>query len=176
MTFHVELHSWMSFCDCKKWCYQCCNVNAVIVEELNHYKKMNSIILNIITIHLKISLESLILSFDLIINAKMKCNAKFLLDQKMIAQQCLKVWCKYKISVKDYIIRSLVISNYFVKKEIDHIESNHCFSSRNVVHHLEKIINYNYNAVVEDVWDAYAVRKIDDEVYDDAFSYSSRNE
>ncbi len=38
------------------------------------------------------------------------------------------------------------------------------------------MIDYNHNAVVEDVWDAYAVRKIDDEVHDDAFSYFSRNE
>jgi len=44
-----------------------------------------------------------------------------------------------------------VILNYFVKKKIDQIESNHCFSNRNVVHHLEKTIDYNYNAVVEDV-------------------------
>jgi len=61
-------------------------VNAVIVEELNHDKKMNSIVLNIIAVRLKISLKSLILSFDLIINARIKRNAKFLLDQKMIAQ------------------------------------------------------------------------------------------
>jgi len=61
-------------------------VNAVIVEKLNHDKKMNSIILNTVAVHLKISLKNLILSFDLIINARMKCNAKFLLDQKMIAQ------------------------------------------------------------------------------------------
>ncbi len=38
------------------------------------------------------------------------------------------------------------------------------------------MIEYNHNAVVEDVWDAYAVRKIDDEVHYDAFSYSLRNE
>ncbi len=61
-------------------------MNAVIVEKLNHDKKMNSIILNTVAVHLKISLKNLILSFDLIINARMKCNAKFLLDQKMIAQ------------------------------------------------------------------------------------------
>jgi len=66
-------------------------MNAVIVEELNHDKKMNSIILNIIAICSKISLENLILSFNLIINARMKCSAKFLLDQKMIAQQDSKV-------------------------------------------------------------------------------------
>jgi len=60
-------------------------MNAVIVEELNHDKKMNSIILNIIAVRLKISLENLILSFNLIINARMKRNTKFLLDQKMIA-------------------------------------------------------------------------------------------
>ncbi len=175
MTFDAELHSWMSFCDCKKWCYQCCNVNAVIVEELNHDKKMNSIILNIVAVCLKINLKSLILSFNLIINARMKCNAKFLLDQKMIAQQRSKVWCKYEISVKNYIIESFVILNYFVKKKIDQIKSNHCFSSRNVVRHLEKIINYNHNVVVENIWDACAVRKIDDEVHDNTFSYSSKN-
>jgi len=66
-------------------------VNAVIVEELNHDKKINSIILNIVTICLKISLENLILSFNLIIDARMKCSAKFLLDQKIIAQQRSKV-------------------------------------------------------------------------------------
>ncbi len=38
------------------------------------------------------------------------------------------------------------------------------------------MINYNHNAVVEDIWDVCAVRKIDDEVHNDAFSYSSRNE
>ncbi len=176
MTFDAELHSWMSFCDCKEWCYWCCNVNVVIVEELNHDKKMNSIILNIVAICLKISLESLILSFNLIIDVRMKHNAKFLLDQKMIAQQCSKVWCKYEISVKDYIIRSLMILNYFVKKEINQIESSHCLLNKNVVHHLEKMINYNYNAVIKDVWDVCAVRKIDDEVHDNAFSYFSRNE
>ncbi len=69
-----------------------------------------------------------------------------------------------------------VILNYSVKKEIDQIKNNHCFSSRNVVCHLEKTIDYNHNAIVENVWDAYAVRKIDDEVYDDAFLYFSRNE
>jgi len=66
-------------------------VNTVIVEKLSHDKKMNSIILNIIAVCLKISLENLILSLDLIINARMKCNAKFLLDQKMIAQRDSKV-------------------------------------------------------------------------------------
>jgi len=66
-------------------------VNAVIVEELDHDKKMNSIILNIVAVRLKINLKSLILSLDLIINARMKRNAKFLLDQKMIAQQRSKV-------------------------------------------------------------------------------------
>jgi len=66
-------------------------VNAVIVEELDHDKKMNSIILNIVAVRLKISLKSLILSLDLIINARMKRNAKFSLDQKMIAQQRSKV-------------------------------------------------------------------------------------
>ncbi len=81
----------MSFCDCKEWRYQCCNVNVIIVEELNHDKKMNSIILNIVAVRLKISLESLILSLDLIIDARMKCSAKFLLDQKMIAQRRSKV-------------------------------------------------------------------------------------
>ncbi len=176
MTLDVELHSQVSFCDCKEWCYQCCDVNAVIVEELDHDKKMNSIILNIVAVRLKISLKNLILSFNLIINARMKCSAKFLLDQKMIAQQRLKVWCKYKISVRDYIIRSLVISNYFVKKEIDQIESNHCLSSRNLVHHLEKMIDYNHNAVIENVWNACAVRKINDKVHDNALSYFSRNE
>jgi len=60
-------------------------VNIVIVEEFNHDKKMNSIILNIIAVHSKINLESLILSLDLIINARMKCSAKFSLDLKMIA-------------------------------------------------------------------------------------------
>jgi len=69
-----------------------------------------------------------------------------------------------------------VISNYSVKKKIDQIKNSHCFSNKNVVRHLEKMIDYNHNAVVEDVWDAYAVRKIDDEVHDDAFSYFSRNE
>ncbi len=91
VTLDVELHSWMSFCDCKEWCYRCCNVNAVIVEELNHDKKTNSIVLNIVAVRLKISLESLILSFNLIIDARMKCNTKFSLDQKMIAQRCSKV-------------------------------------------------------------------------------------
>jgi len=66
-------------------------MNIVIVEELNHDKKMNSIILNIVAVCLKISFKNLILSFDLIINARMKCNAKFLLDQKMIAQRDSKV-------------------------------------------------------------------------------------
>ncbi len=136
---------------------------------------MNSIILNIIAVHLKISFKNLILSLDLIINVRMKRSAKFSLDQKIIAQWCSKVWCKYKISVRDYIIRSLVILNYFVKKEIDQIKSNHCLLSKNVVHHLEKMIDYNYNAVVKDIWDACAVRKIDDEVHDNAFSYSSRS-
>ena len=176
MTLDAELHSWVSFCDCKEWRYWCCNVNAVIVEELDHDKKMNSIILNIIAVCSKISLESLILSFNLIINARMKCSAKFLLDQKMIAQQRSKVWCKYKISVRNYIIRSLVILNYFIEKKINQIKCNHCFSNRNVVHHLEKMINYNHNAVIKDIWNAYAVRKIDDEVHDNGFSYSSRNE
>jgi len=176
MILDTELHSWVSFCDCKEWCYWCCNMNIVIVEELSYDKKMNSIILNIIAVCLKISLENLILSFNLIINARMKCNAKFSLDQKMIAQRRSKVWCKYEISVKDYIIRSLMISNYFVKKEINQIENNHCLSSRNVVRHLKKMIDYNHNAVVEDIWDVCAVRKINDEVHDDAFSYSSRNE
>jgi len=60
-------------------------VNVVIVEELNHDKKMNSIILNIIAVCLKISFKNLILSFNLIINARMKCSAKFLLDKKIIA-------------------------------------------------------------------------------------------
>ena len=69
-----------------------------------------------------------------------------------------------------------MIMNYFIKKEIDQVENNHCFSSENVMCHLEKIINYNHDTVVEDVKDAYAVRKIDDEVYDDAFLYFSRNE
>ncbi len=119
MTLDAKLHSQMSFCDCKEWYYQCCNVNAVIVKELDHDKKMNSIILNIVAVRLKISLKSLILPFDLIINARMKRSAKFSLDQKMIAQQRSKVWCKYEISVRNYIIRSLVILNYFVKKEIN---------------------------------------------------------
>ncbi len=176
MIFDAELHSQMFFCNCKEWCYWCCNVNAVIVEELNHDKKMNSIILNIIAVHLKISLENLILSLDLIINARMKCSAKFSLNQKMIAQQHSKVWYKYEISVRNYIIRSLVISNYFVKKEINQIRSNHCLLNKNVVHHLEKMIDYNYNAVVENIWDVCAVRKINDEVHDNAFSYSSRSE
>jgi len=66
-------------------------MNAVIVEELSHDKKMNSIVLNIVAICSKISLENLILSFDLIIDVRMKCSAKFLLDQKMIAQQDSKV-------------------------------------------------------------------------------------
>ncbi len=66
-------------------------MNAVIVEELDHDKKMNSIILNIVAVHSKISLKNLILSFDLIINARMKRDAKFSLDQKMIAQQRSKV-------------------------------------------------------------------------------------
>ena len=176
VTLDAELHSRMSFYDCKEWCYQCCDMNVVIVEELNHDKKMNSIVLNIVAVCLKISIKNLILFLDLIINARMKRSAKFSLDQKMIAQRHSKVWCKYEISVKDYIIRSFVISNYFVKKEIDQIESNHCLSSRNVVHHLEKTIDYNHNAVIEDIWDARAVRKIDDEVHDNAFSYSSRNE
>jgi hypothetical protein len=66
-------------------------VNAVIVEELDHDKKMNSIVLNIIAVCSKISLENLILSLDLIINARIKRSAKFLLDQKMIAQQRSKV-------------------------------------------------------------------------------------
>ncbi len=38
------------------------------------------------------------------------------------------------------------------------------------------MIDYNHNAVVEDVWNACAVRKIDDEVHDNALSYFSRNE
>ncbi len=152
VTFDAELHSQVSFCNCKEWCYRCCNVNAVIVEELDHDKKMNSIILNIIAVRLKISLKNLILSFNLIINVRMKCNAKFSLNQKMIAQWCSKVWCKYEISVKNYIIKSFVILNYFVKKKIDQIESNHCLSSRNVVRHLEKTIDYNHNAVVEVNW------------------------
>ena len=151
MILDAEFHSQMSFCDCKEWCYWCCNVNIVIVEELDHNKKINSIILNIIAVRSKISLKSLILSFNLIINARIKRNAKFLLDQKMIAQQRSKVWCKYEISVKDYIIKSFVILNYSVKKEIDQIRSNHCLSSRNVVRHLEKMINYNHNAVIKDV-------------------------
>ncbi len=171
----AELHSWVSFCDCKEWCYQCCNVNAVIVKELDHDKKMNSIILNIIAVHSKISLETLILSLDLIINARMKRSAKFSLDQKMIAQRRSKVWCKYEISVRDYIIRSFVILNYSIEKEIDQIKSSHCLLNRNVVHHLKKTIDYNHNAVIEDVWNAYAVRKIDNEVHDNASSYSSRN-
>jgi len=66
-------------------------VNAVIVEELDHDKKMNSIVLNIIAVCSKISLENLILSLDLIINARIKRSAKFSLDQKMIAQQRSKV-------------------------------------------------------------------------------------
>ncbi len=66
-------------------------MNIVIVEELSHDKKMNSIILNIVAVCLKISFKNLILSFDLIINTRMKCNAKFLLDQKMIAQRDSKV-------------------------------------------------------------------------------------
>jgi hypothetical protein len=151
-------------------------VNIVIVEELDHDKKMNSIVLNIIAVCLKISLKNLFLSFDLFINARMKCNAKFLLDQKMIAQQCSKVQCKYKISVENYIIRSFMILNYFIKKEINQIENNHCLSSENVVCHLEKIIDYNHDTVVEDVRDVHAVRKINDEVYNDVFSYFSRNE
>ncbi len=175
MTLDAELHSWMFFCNCKEWHYWYCDVNAVIVEELDHDKKMNSIILNIVAVRLKINLKSLILSLDLIINARMKRNAKFLLDQKMIAQQRSKVWCKYEISVRDYIIKSFVILNYFIKKKIDQIENNHCLSSRNIVCHLEKMIDYNHNAVVKNIWDACAVRKIDDEVHDDAFSYSSRN-
>jgi len=66
-------------------------VNAVIVKELDYDKKMNSIVLNIIAVHSKISLKSLILSFNLIIDARMKCNVKFLLDKKMIAQRRSKV-------------------------------------------------------------------------------------
>ncbi len=66
-------------------------MNTVIVKELDHDKKMNSIILNIIAVHSKISLESLILSLDLIINVRMKRSAKFSLDQKMIAQRRSKV-------------------------------------------------------------------------------------
>ncbi len=176
VTFDAELHSQVSFCDCKEWHHWCCDVNIVIVEELDHNKKINSIILNIVAIHLKISLESLILFLNLIIDARMKRDAKFSLDQKMIAQQCSKVWYKYEIFVRDYIIRSFVILNYFVKKKIDQIENNHCLSSRNVMRHLEKMIDYNHNTVVENVWDACAVKKINDEVYDNAFSYSSRNE
>ncbi len=176
MILDAELHSWMSFCDCKEWCYQCCDVNAVIVKELDHDKKINSIILNIVAVCSKISLKNLILSLDLIIDARMKRSAKFSLDQKIIAQQRSKMWCKYEISVRNYIIRSLMISNYSVKKEINQIESNHCLSNRNVVRHLEKMIDYNHNAVVENIWDACAVRKINDEVHDDAFLYSSRNE
>ena len=42
--------------------------------------------------------------------------------------------------------------------------------------HLEKTINYNHNAVVKDIRDVCAVRKINDEVHDNAFSYSLRNE
>jgi len=61
-------------------------VNVVIVKELNHDKKMNSIILNIIAVCLKINFKNLILSFNLFINARIKCNAKCLLNQKMIAQ------------------------------------------------------------------------------------------
>ncbi len=44
-----------------------------------------------------------------------------------------------------------MILNYFVKKEIDQIESSHCLSSRNIVHHLEKMIDYNHNAVIENI-------------------------
>ena len=66
-------------------------MNTVIVKELDHDKKMNSIILNIIVVRSKISLKSLILSFDLIIDARMKRSVKFSLDQKMIAQRCSKV-------------------------------------------------------------------------------------
>jgi hypothetical protein len=91
-------------------------MNAVIVKELDHDKKMNSIILNIIAVCLKISLKNLILSFDLIIDVRMKCNVKFSLDQKMITQRRLKVQCKYKISVKNYIIRNFMIMNYSIKK------------------------------------------------------------
>jgi len=66
-------------------------MNVVIVEELNHDKKMNSIVLNIVAVCLKISLKNLILFLDLIINARMKRSAKFSLDQKMIAQRHSKV-------------------------------------------------------------------------------------
>ncbi len=166
----------MFFYDYKEWCYQCCDVNIVLVEEFDYDKKMNSIILNIIAVCLKISLENLILSFNLIINARMKHNAKFSLDQKMIAQWCSKVWCKYEIFVRNYVIRSFMISNYSVKKKINQIESSHCFLSRNVAHHLEKTIDYNHNAVIKDIWNACAVRKIDDEVHNNAFSYFLRNE
>jgi hypothetical protein len=150
-------------------------MNIVIVKEFNHDKKMNSIILNIIAVYLMINLENLILSFDLFINARMKHSVKFLLDQKMIAQQCSQVQCKYKIFVENYIIRSFMILNYFIKKEIDQVENNHCLSSENIIYHLEQIINYNHDTVVENVRNACAVRKINDEVHDDAFSYSSRN-
>jgi len=44
-----------------------------------------------------------------------------------------------------------MISNYFVKKEINQIKSSHCLSSRNIVCHLEKTIDYNHNAVIENV-------------------------
>jgi hypothetical protein len=41
--------------------------------------------------------------------------------------------------------------------------------------HLEQIINHNHDIIIKDVKNAHAVRKINDEVHDDVFSYSSRN-
>jgi hypothetical protein len=68
-----------------------------------------------------------------------------------------------------------MISNYFIKKEINQVENNHCLSNKNVVYHFEQMINYNHDIIVKDVKDACAVRKIDDEIHNDAFLYSSRN-
>jgi hypothetical protein len=68
-----------------------------------------------------------------------------------------------------------MILNYFIKKEINQVENNHCLSSENVVYHLKKIIDYNHNTVIKDVKDICAIRKINDEVHDEAFSYFSRN-
>jgi len=106
----------------------------------------------------------------------MKYNAKFSLDQKMITQQYSKVQCNYEIFVENYIIRSFMITNYFIKKQINQVENNHCLSSENVVCHFEKTIDYNHDTIIKDVRDVHAVKKINDEVHDDAFSYSLRNE
>jgi len=69
-----------------------------------------------------------------------------------------------------------MISNYFIKKEINQVENNHCFSSENVVYYLEKIIDYNHDIIIKDVKNVHVIRKINDEIHNNALSYSSRNE